>query len=374
MLGQGLCRRAKPGECVPGAQARKGVGAYRRDGSMKPPVETARARARSQTCGCASPTLSEHPLRVPTGVPAWHPRLLQCAPFGPQTLPPQVRVNPLFAGALWAAACLHVVGPLPKRGRPVWCTLLCPVCASAECAQVPWTMHGMCTCSHSSPLHLRVAVLQCAGLQANCSAVSILDFAGTSPTASGGLITTYADGRETMAFLFDCAVWSPSCLLLAHTSLAWLLRDIIPGSRRALLSVQADDVFLTTGGRTCVQQPPAVFVICGTSGSRPAQSVRPALRMGAIHRSGNMHSRPARQRCVPSWAPTQPPTHSPAHPTTRPPRGTPPRRVQRQGAHQQAAFLPADARSSEPAPPVAEHHQDPAAGRQRPAPGHAVQR
>lgn len=49
---------------------------------------------------------------------------------------------------------------------------------------------------------------------------------------------SYADGRESLAFMIDCAAWSPSCLVLGHTALSWLLRDIIPGQRQALLSVQ----------------------------------------------------------------------------------------------------------------------------------------
>ena len=52
------------------------------------------------------------------------------------------------------------------------------------------------------------------------------------------MLVKYGDGRESLAFTFDCAGWSGSCLVLGHLSVAWLLRDIIPGERRALLSIQ----------------------------------------------------------------------------------------------------------------------------------------
>jgi len=49
-----------------------------------------------------------------------------------------------------------------------------------------------------------------------------------------------------MAFVFDCASWSSSCMVIAHLATTWMLQNIIPGERRALLSVQMDDFFLGT--------------------------------------------------------------------------------------------------------------------------------
>jgi len=37
------------------------------------------------------------------------------------------------------------------------------------------------------------------------------------------LVNYTDDGRESMAFLVDCAAWSNSCMLLGRLSLAWLL-------------------------------------------------------------------------------------------------------------------------------------------------------
>ncbi|GBF97931.1 hypothetical protein Rsub_10604 [Raphidocelis subcapitata] len=82
------------------------------------------------------------------------------------------------------------------------------------------------------------------GLQPNCTSTPVLDFDGGVYT--GGVLVNYADGRESLAFTFDCASWTPSCLLLGHFSLTWMLRDILPGERQALLSPQMDDFFLAT--------------------------------------------------------------------------------------------------------------------------------
>ena len=50
-----------------------------------------------------------------------------------------------------------------------------------------------------------------------------------------------------------CAGWTSSCLVMVHLSLAWLLRDAVPGLRRSLLTVQMDDLFLTTGEQQQVE-------------------------------------------------------------------------------------------------------------------------
>jgi len=69
----------------------------------------------------------------------------------------------------------------------------------------------------------------------------VLEFV-TDPAAApvyvGGALVNYADGRESLAFLFDCASWSTSWLVLGHLSLSWVLRDLVPGERRPLLTVQ----------------------------------------------------------------------------------------------------------------------------------------
>lgn len=54
----------------------------------------------------------------------------------------------------------------------------------------------------------------------------------------GGAVVKYDDGRESMAFMLDCSAWLTSCLVLGHLSVSWMLRDIVPGDRQALLTVQ----------------------------------------------------------------------------------------------------------------------------------------
>ena len=77
----------------------------------------------------------------------------------------------------------------------------------------------------------------------------MLDFDGGVYTA--GVLVNYADGRESLAFTFDCASWTPSCLLLGHFSLTWMLRDILPGERQALLSPQVRALIQRAGFGMC---------------------------------------------------------------------------------------------------------------------------
>jgi hypothetical protein len=72
-------------------------------------------------------------------------------------------------------------------------------------------------------------------LNPSCTATPVLDFAGGA--TAGGALVKYADGRESLAFIFDCAAFSPTCMVLGHLSLSWLLHDIIPGQRDVLLTV-----------------------------------------------------------------------------------------------------------------------------------------
>lgn len=80
------------------------------------------------------------------------------------------------------------------------------------------------------------------GIIPPCKATSILE----TPEGVVGTLVKYGDGRESMAFVFDCATWSTSCALLSHLVAAWMSQNILPGQRRALLTVQMDDFFLST--------------------------------------------------------------------------------------------------------------------------------
>ncbi|GBF97916.1 hypothetical protein Rsub_10589 [Raphidocelis subcapitata] len=106
---------------------------------------------------------------------------------------------------------------------------------------------GMCPAIKASPLpacSMWAADFAGTGLHPGCTSTPVLDFDGGVYTA--GVLVNYADGRESLAFTFDCASWTPSCLLLGHFSLTWMLRNILPGERQALLSPQMDDFFLST--------------------------------------------------------------------------------------------------------------------------------
>lgn len=70
-----------------------------------------------------------------------------------------------------------------------------------------------------------------------------------SPSAgalAAGIVAEAGDGRQAMAFFLQCSDESAACYALAHLGLAWAMQDIVPGERRALLSLQVDDVFLST--------------------------------------------------------------------------------------------------------------------------------
>lgn len=82
------------------------------------------------------------------------------------------------------------------------------------------------------------------GIHPACNVTAV---ATVSSTYLVGTLVAYADGRESLAFMHDCGGWSTSCLVLGHVSVSWLLRDAIPGLRQALLTIETDDVFLTTG-------------------------------------------------------------------------------------------------------------------------------
>jgi hypothetical protein len=80
-----------------------------------------------------------------------------------------------------------------------------------------------------------------AGLHPACTPTPILQFAPQQPDAApqvAGALIKYQDGRESLAFVFDCSSYSTTCLLLGHMSLGWMLQGLVPGERRALLTVQ----------------------------------------------------------------------------------------------------------------------------------------
>ncbi|KAI8465146.1 MAG: hypothetical protein J3K34DRAFT_525626 [Monoraphidium minutum] len=66
-----------------------------------------------------------------------------------------------------------------------------------------------------------------------------------APTVGGALLK-YADGRRVMGITFDCSEAYIACWPLGHLGVSWVMQDLIPGQRRALLSLQVDDIFLTT--------------------------------------------------------------------------------------------------------------------------------
>ena len=75
------------------------------------------------------------------------------------------------------------------------------------------------------------------GIIPACSNAPILSFVD-NPSLTAATLTTYADGREVMAFMMPCASFSPTCLALGHMAVVWALRGIMPGSRDSLLSIQ----------------------------------------------------------------------------------------------------------------------------------------
>jgi hypothetical protein len=82
--------------------------------------------------------------------------------------------------------------------------------------------------------------------------------------------TAYNGTRQELITTFDCGSWKPACLVFGHYALSWLMHDIIPGQRRALFSIQVDDLLLSTGrhsGHLCLHdafcQP--LFSTAGTT-------------------------------------------------------------------------------------------------------------
>lgn len=66
--------------------------------------------------------------------------------------------------------------------------------------------------------------------------------AATAPKEGvAGVLVEYADGRESLAFFFDCAMWSPSCMSLAGMGAAWLSEERpAPAVDEAQLQAEAE--------------------------------------------------------------------------------------------------------------------------------------
>ncbi|KAK0106108.1 hypothetical protein ONS95_004612 [Cadophora gregata] len=62
-----------------------------------------------------------------------------------------------------------------------------------------------------------------------------------------GVINKFKDGRQQMVFFLGFATdWSTTSILLTHAWIHWATRGLYAGYRRAMLSTQVDDMFLTT--------------------------------------------------------------------------------------------------------------------------------
>ncbi|KAI8476751.1 MAG: hypothetical protein J3K34DRAFT_516331 [Monoraphidium minutum] len=86
------------------------------------------------------------------------------------------------------------------------------------------------------------------GLHPNCTSTPFMELSARGGGGGGGLaamIVDYTDdGRESMGFTFDCAMWSPTCMVLGRLSVAWLLqRDrTSPGAAAAAPAAPGDAV------------------------------------------------------------------------------------------------------------------------------------
>ncbi|KAH7311094.1 hypothetical protein BKA65DRAFT_601113 [Rhexocercosporidium sp. MPI-PUGE-AT-0058] len=70
---------------------------------------------------------------------------------------------------------------------------------------------------------------------------------GFSTTSVAGVINDFKDGRKQMVFFLGFATdWSTTSILLTHAWIHWATRGLFAGYRRAILSTQVDDMFLTT--------------------------------------------------------------------------------------------------------------------------------
>ena len=80
--------------------------------------------------------------------------------------------------------------------------------------------------------------------QAAAAKAAAAPAAAAAPGATKGVaaaLITHADGREAMAFTFDCGAWSPTCQALANLTASWLLQPRAPPAPvdEAALAAQA---------------------------------------------------------------------------------------------------------------------------------------
>jgi hypothetical protein len=120
------------------------------------------------------------------------------------------------------------------------------------------------------------------GINAPCNSTVVMTYdpapelgpVHSVPTMAAAIVTFNADTpdlrREELVFTLACAYWQISCMVLSHFSLSWLLHDIIPGQRRALMAVQVSG---------CPRQGLQLAEV------RLAVVCSPALRLGSVQPS-----------------------------------------------------------------------------------------
>ena len=148
--------------------------------------------------------------------------------------PTNVGFNPDTAACTSASTDVAFTPDMPLAGSGIKPTAPVNMAGLYRCPAIKAQPLGSC--------NMWAADFAATGIAAPCAATSVLDVApaaaGGNATDVAGALLRYADGRESLAFMFSCADWSPACLLLGHAALHWLLRGLIPGQRAAILSVQ----------------------------------------------------------------------------------------------------------------------------------------
>ena len=157
--------------------------------------------------------------------------------------------------ALTAAAPLGISGVRPGAALSVARLRRCPAAvdaggdSSGQCCSVPKEGAPLCFACTATPV-LRSpppppppAPAAAAGARAAAAAAAA---AAPPPPQTLGALVRHGDGRQALAFFLDCLADSAACYALGHLGLAWALKNIVPGRRRALLSMQVDDVLLGT--------------------------------------------------------------------------------------------------------------------------------
>ncbi|KIZ05898.1 hypothetical protein MNEG_2062 [Monoraphidium neglectum] len=127
-------------------------------------------------------------------------------------------------------------------------TAAAPLGASGILPSAPLSSSGLYRCpgSGSAPplatCSMWASDFAATGLHPPCQSTPVL-MVGANVA---GTLVKFGDGRESLAFMHDCAGWSTTCLVLGHVSLSWILQGLIPGERISLLTVHFDDFFLAT--------------------------------------------------------------------------------------------------------------------------------